>query len=102
MKYPPPEAMKVNAYGMEIPDQYYSDGGQVYWLFGGILFVAPISNTDTILWDDAGEVDFYMIDPELAAHAKAVEKALGELEAAYVDLREWMFRAENPTGVKPA
>lgn len=80
------ETEEVIGFEGEIP-WYYNDGGQVFWVFGNQLFSAPISADNSILWRDAYEVEFHMIDPELVTYGRAVHKALDDLMAATSELR---------------
>ena len=84
------------------PDYYYIDGGNAYWLFGGILFHAPMSASDNLpIWDDAGEVDFSMIDEHLAEYATTVLHALEKLEAATEMMRAKSDLFPVPTPAVP-
>lgn len=62
------------------PSYYYVDGGNAYWLFGSILFVAPLDGNSVPLFNsnDAGECgvdDWY---------TRKLSHLLGELENATV------------------
>lgn len=71
----------------DIPEWYWVDGGDAYWLFGDVLLCCPIAHDGTILWGDACEVDFFRIDAYLSTYARRVEAALTELGAATEEMR---------------
>lgn len=68
---------------LDIPEYYYRDRGQAYWLFGDILFSAPLDQYGNVVWPDMGEVeDPY---PGTEKHT-ALAAALRAMEAATVEL----------------
>lgn len=60
------------------PSYYYIDGGNAYWLFGSILFVAPLDINSVPLFNetDAGECE---VDDW---YTRKMHKLLSELENA--------------------
>jgi len=78
----------ANSDGQSIPDEFYSDGGQVYWVDNvstGALMTAPIDDRNVILWDDMTEIDALFAEPAMAA----VVAALKALRDATADLRSY-------------
>lgn len=63
-----------------VPEMYLTDGGNVYWLDGDVLYSAPMSADHLPLWDDGGEVDFYSVDDYIKDHCRVVSDALILLE----------------------
>lgn len=79
----------IVAGGVDRPDYYYIDGGNAYWLFGGILQSAPLSVDGTPIWADGGDVEFSRIDAYLVTYALGVQRALETLEKLTLTMRGW-------------
>lgn len=72
---------------VDVPEYYYIDGGNAYWLFGDILQAAPVDADGHPVWEDGGDVDYDRIDMELVLYGRTIEGLLRQLEEATLAMR---------------